>query len=75
MWLQLADGSTFNLNAARALKVGSAGGDSENWALLAETMAGDDVILAEYHSPQTAQKAQDEVVKAIQDGRPHYDLS
>ena len=65
MWLRLPDGTVFNLNAARVLKVGSAGGDSANWALLAELPGGEDVVLSEYHSPQAAQEAQNRVMKAL----------
>lgn len=65
MWLQLSNGSTFNLNSARAIRVGSAGGETSEWALLAEMPSGEDVVLAEYHSPQGAQKAHEEVVKAL----------
>lgn len=75
MWLNLSNGSTFNLNTARAVRVGPAGGSSDEWALLAEMPNGDDVVLAEFHSPQGAQKAHDEVVEALQAETRMLDLS
>jgi len=75
MWLQLPDGTVFNLNTAKSLKVGSVAGHSENWALLAEMPTGEDVVLVEYHSPQGAQRAQDEIVKALKHGKTCLDLT
>ncbi|MFQ5733428.1 MAG: hypothetical protein ACE5KM_15935 [Planctomycetaceae bacterium] len=68
MWLQLSDDTTFNLSIAQALKVGSAGGSSENFALVAELPGGEEVVLAEYHLPQAAQQALEQVNQALKDG-------
>lgn len=75
MWLILSNGSTFNLNTARAIRVGAAGGTSDEWALLAEMPNGEDIVLAEFHSPQGAQKTHDEVIKALKTETRMLDLS
>ncbi len=67
MWLQLPDGSVFNTNTARCIKVGSAQGENENFALVAEMPNGDDFSLIEFHLPQAAQQALENVVQALKD--------
>ena len=67
MWLQLSDGSTFNLSTARAVKVGS-GTTGENFALVAEMPDGQECVLAEFHLPQAAQQAYEQVNRALKDG-------
>lgn len=67
MWLQLPDGSAFNLNAARSVKVGSAPGENDNFALVAEMPDGEEVALLEFHLPQAAQKTLETVVQALKD--------
>jgi hypothetical protein len=74
MWLQLPEGTVFNLDRAQALKVGSGSGASENFALVAEMPGGEEVILAEFHSPQTAQQVYEHVVQALKDGTRLYRL-
>ena len=74
MWLQLPEGTAFNLDRAQALKVGSGTGTSENFALVAELPGGEEVILAEYHLPQAAQQVYEQVVQALKDGTRLYRL-
>jgi hypothetical protein len=68
MWLQLPEGTVFNLNSAQALKVGSGSGSSQNFALVAEMPGGNEIVLAEYHLPQAAQQVYEQVVQALKDG-------
>lgn len=75
MWLQIAEDTTFNLQSARAIKVGSAGSSSENFALVAELPDGDEVILAEFHLPQAAQQALTRINRALKDGTRFLDLT
>jgi hypothetical protein len=74
MWLQLPEGTAFNLDRAQALKVGSGAGASENFALVAEMPGGEEIILTEFHSPQTAQQVYEHVVLALKDGTRLYRL-
>jgi len=73
MWLQLPEGSTFNLASARALKVGS-GTSGDNFAVVAEMPDGEDVILAEYHLPQAAHQVHEEITRALKDGKRLFTL-
>jgi hypothetical protein len=68
MWLQLPEGTAFNLDRAQALKVGSAAGGGQNFALVAEMPGGEEIVLAEYHLPQAAQQGYEQVVQALKDG-------
>jgi len=74
MWLQLPEGTTFNLDRAQALKVGSGAGGTQNFALVAEMPGGEEIVLAEYHLPQAAQQVYEQVVQALKDGTRLYRL-
>ena len=69
MWLKLSDGSLFNTDTARSLRIGSPAGAPENeWAVLADLPDGESVTLAEHHSPQAAQKDLDPIVDCLSRG-------
>ena len=74
MWLELPEGTAFNLDRATVLKVGSGSSASENFALVAELTPGEEVVLAEYHLPQAAQQAYEQVVQALKDGKRLFRL-
>lgn len=69
MWLQLSDGSLFNTDSARTLRIGSPPEAPENeWAVIADLSDGESVTLAEHHSPQAAQKDLDNIVDCLSRG-------
>jgi hypothetical protein len=74
MWVKLADGPVFNAASARAIKVGPAGSAEGNWAIIAEMPNGEEIPLAEYHLPQTAQASHEIVVENLKLGMRFMEL-
>ena len=75
MWLQLPDGSTFNLSVAQSISFGGRDGGTENeWVLLAQMPSGETVVLAQYHSPQAAQTAYSTIIDCLKQGARFMEL-
>ena len=75
MWLKLPEGTTFNTAVARSLKIGTAGGADDNWAIIAELTHGEEVVLCQYHLPQAAQNDFEKILQAIKQGETFLDLA
>ena len=75
MWLKLPEGRTFNTAVARSLKIGTAGGADDNWAVIAEMPDGEDIVLAQFHLPQAAQDAFDTILASLKRGATYLDLT